>query len=87
MGKPSLPIKWVETVFAEMGTFSPTNGYSAVTVKDTELYVKSCETCAILARKNPLVPLSSRELPDKPWEVLQIDFLSVPGFGSGELVC
>ena len=32
MGKAILPIKWVETVFAEMGTFLRINGYFTVTV-------------------------------------------------------
>lgn len=40
----------------------------------------------MLGRKNPPVPLSSRELPDGPWEILQVDFLSAPGFGSGEFL-
>lgn len=50
--------------------------------KDTENFVKGCETCAVLSRRNPPIPLSSRELPDGPWEVLQIDFLTATGFGS-----
>lgn len=50
--------------------------------KDTENFVKNCETCALLARKNPPIPLSSRELPEGPWEILQIDFLAATGFGS-----
>lgn len=49
-------------------------------------FVKSCETCALLSKRNPPVPLVSRELPEGPWEVLQIDFLSVPNFGSGEFL-
>ncbi|XP_055543022.1 uncharacterized protein LOC129733734 [Wyeomyia smithii] len=40
----------------------------------------------MLSRKNPPVLLCSRELPEKPWEILQIDFLCVPGFGSGEFL-
>ncbi|XP_055523012.1 uncharacterized protein K02A2.6-like [Wyeomyia smithii] len=54
--------------------------------KDAELFVKNCRTCTMLSRKNPPVPLCSRELPEKPWEILQIDFLCVPGFGSGEFL-
>lgn len=53
---------------------------------ETENFVKNCETCAVLSKRNPPVPLVSRELPEAPWEVLQIDFLSVPGFGSGEFL-
>lgn len=53
---------------------------------DTEKFVKHCETCAMLSRKNPPLPLSSREIPDGPWQVLQVDFLSIPGCGSGEFL-
>lgn len=53
---------------------------------DVERFVKSCETCVRLSRKNPPVPLSSRMLPDGPWQILQIDFLSAPSFGSGEFL-
>lgn len=51
--------------------------------QDVIQFVKSCETCAVLARKNPPLPLSSRELPEGPWEIIQIDFLSIPGAGAG----
>lgn len=51
--------------------------------QDVVQFVKSCETCAVLARKNPPLPLSSRELPEGPWEIIQIDFLSIPGTGVG----
>lgn len=54
--------------------------------KEVVLFVKNCETCAVYARKNPPVPLSSRKLPNGPWEVIQIDFLSIPSFGSGEFL-
>lgn len=54
--------------------------------KEVTKYVKNCETCILLAKRNPPVPLSSRELPEGPWEILQIDFLSVPNFGSGEFL-
>lgn len=53
---------------------------------ETEKFVKQCLTCCQLARKNPPVPLSSRELPEAPWEVIQIDFLEIPGCGSGEFL-
>lgn len=49
-------------------------------------FVRSCETCAQLSKRNPPVPLASRDLPNGPWEILQIDFLSVPSFGTGELL-
>lgn len=54
--------------------------------RDVIQFVKSCETCAVLARKNPPVPLSSRELPEAPWEIIQIDFLSIPAIGAGTLL-
>lgn len=53
---------------------------------DTVKFVKNCETCVMLSRKNPPLPLSSRELPDGPWQILQVDFLSIPGCGSGEFL-
>lgn len=53
---------------------------------ETEKFIKTCETCVLLSRKNPPVPLVSRELPNGPWEIIQIDFLTVPGFGSGEFL-
>ncbi|XP_062541146.1 uncharacterized protein K02A2.6-like [Armigeres subalbatus] len=53
---------------------------------DVERFVKNCDTCLRLSRKNPPVPLSSRDLPEGPWQILQIDFLSIPGFGSGEFL-
>lgn len=49
-------------------------------------FVKSCETCTQLLRRNPPLPLVSRNLPDGPWEILQIDFLSIPNCGTGELL-
>lgn len=53
---------------------------------DIEKFVKSCNTCIIISRRNPPIPLSSRLLPDGPWEILQVDFLSVHGCGSGEFM-
>ncbi|XP_062550899.1 uncharacterized protein K02A2.6-like [Armigeres subalbatus] len=47
-------------------------------------FMKRCTTCAQLSRRNPPLPLTSRELPEGPWQMLQIDFLALPGFGSGE---
>ncbi|XP_055590638.1 uncharacterized protein K02A2.6-like [Uranotaenia lowii] len=54
--------------------------------KEAELFVKIGKTCTMLAKKNPPIPISSRTLPDGPWEELQIDFLSIPGFGTGEFL-
>ncbi|XP_065092123.1 uncharacterized protein K02A2.6-like [Ochlerotatus camptorhynchus] len=54
--------------------------------KDVELFVKGSATCLAISRKNPPVPLTNRSLPDGPWQLLQIDFLSVPGCGSGEFL-
>lgn len=53
---------------------------------EVERFVKGCETCVLLSKKNPPLPLSSRTLPNGPWEILQIDFLSLPNFGSGEFL-
>ncbi|XP_065094175.1 uncharacterized protein K02A2.6-like [Ochlerotatus camptorhynchus] len=49
-------------------------------------FMKGCETCAQLSKRNPPLPLVSRDLPNGPWEILQVDFLSVPNYGSGELL-
>ena len=48
--------------------------------------MKNCTTCLVIARKNPPVPLTNRTLPDGPWQVLQIDYLSIPGCGAGEFL-
>lgn len=53
---------------------------------DIEKFVKNCLTCVTISRKNPPVPLSSRQLPEGPWEILQVDFLSVQGCGYGEFM-
>lgn len=56
--------------------------------KEAVAFVNRCETCLTISRRNPPIPISSRMLPDGPWEILQIDFLSLPGCGSGEfLLC
>lgn len=49
-------------------------------------FVKDCEICAMMSKRDPPVPLISREMPDGPWQNLQIDFLSVPHFGTGEFL-
>lgn len=49
-------------------------------------FMKNCSTCVQLSRRNPPLPLCSRELPDGPWQMLQIDFLAVPACGSGEFL-
>lgn len=54
--------------------------------KEVELHIKKCETCIRLSRKNPPIPLSSRELPSGPWEILQIDFFTDREFGQGEFL-
>ncbi|KXJ76492.1 hypothetical protein RP20_CCG009549 [Aedes albopictus] len=54
--------------------------------KEAEAFVAKCETCIVISRKNPPIPLCSRQLPNGPWEMLQIDFLSVQGCGSGHLL-
>lgn len=54
--------------------------------KDAEKYVKGCETCLRLSHKNAPLPLTSRELPNGPWEILQIDFFADQEFGYGEFL-
>ena len=49
-------------------------------------FIKVCEICILMSKRNPPVPLTPRELPDGPWEIMQIDFLSVSQFGSGEFL-
>lgn len=49
-------------------------------------FVKNCDICAMLSKRNPPVPLKSREMPDGPWEIIQIDFVNVPNFGTGEFL-
>lgn len=53
---------------------------------DVEAYVKACETCLLLSRKNPPIPLTNRELPRGPWEIIQIDFYTDKEFGFGEFL-
>ncbi|XP_055589592.1 uncharacterized protein K02A2.6-like [Uranotaenia lowii] len=53
---------------------------------DTIRFVKDCETCAVLSKRNRPLPLSPREMPEGPWEIVQIDFLAIPGCGSGEFL-
>lgn len=54
--------------------------------KAVEQFVESCKTCLIISRRNPPIPLSCRSLPEGPWEILQIDFLTVRGCGTGEFL-
>ena len=53
---------------------------------DVEHFVKKCETCIVMSSKNPPIPLSNRHLPEGPWEIMQVDFLSVQGCGHGEFM-
>lgn len=48
--------------------------------------VENCETCQRIVKSVRSVPLRSRALPDEPWQTIQIDFLDVPGCGSGKLL-
>lgn len=54
--------------------------------KDVENCIKRCKTCLSLSRKNAPLPLTSRELPDGPWEILQIDFFADQDFGYGKFL-
>lgn len=50
--------------------------------KDIEALVKSCDICTRISRPSRPVPLSSRDLPEGPMQILQIDFLTLPNCGS-----
>ncbi|XP_038117091.1 uncharacterized protein K02A2.6-like [Culex quinquefasciatus] len=54
--------------------------------KEAVEFVGKCEACLMVSRKNPPLPLSSRTLPQGPWEILQIDFLTLNGCGSGHFL-
>lgn len=53
---------------------------------DTDQFVKLCPICQQTSRPPRPVPIRSRELPDGPWKVVQIDFLKLTGCGSGEFL-
>lgn len=53
---------------------------------DTEKMVRDCHICQQTSRPPRPVPIRSRELPDGPWKVVQIDFLKLTGCGSGEFL-
>lgn len=53
---------------------------------EVESFIKRCETCLLLSKKNPPIPLTNRELPYGPWEILQIDFFTDKEFGFGEFL-
>lgn len=42
--------------------------------KMIELTAKACETCAILGKKVPKIPLHSWEVAEKPWQRIHVDF-------------
>ncbi|XP_062554589.1 uncharacterized protein K02A2.6-like [Armigeres subalbatus] len=54
--------------------------------KHVETFVMGCETCFRLSKKNPPVPLTSCDLPDGPWGIMQVDFFSFKDCGSGEFL-
>lgn len=51
-----------------------------------ESFIRRCDTCLLLSKKNPPIPLTNRELPRGPWEILQIDFFTDKEFGFGEFL-
>ncbi|XP_058817266.1 uncharacterized protein K02A2.6-like [Topomyia yanbarensis] len=53
---------------------------------EVQKYIECCETCLRLSKKNAPLPLTTRELPEGPWEILQIDFFSDNDFGYGEFL-
>ncbi|XP_058827225.1 uncharacterized protein K02A2.6-like [Topomyia yanbarensis] len=53
---------------------------------DVARFVKNCNTCTLLSKRNPPLPLANRDMPTGPWEFIQIDFLSIPKCGHGEFL-
>lgn len=53
---------------------------------ETEQMVQKCKICQQTSRPPRPVPIRSRDLPDGPWEIVQIDFLKLTGCGSGEFL-
>lgn len=54
--------------------------------EDVEKKAKECETCKKISPAPRPVPLSSRNLPEEPMEVIQIDFLFIPHCGTEEFL-
>lgn len=54
--------------------------------KEVQKHIDRCETCLRLSKKNAPLPLTTRELPQGPWEILQIDFFTDKDFGHGEFL-
>lgn len=54
--------------------------------KEVQQHINKCNTCLRLSKKNAPLPLTSRELPQGPWEILQIDFFTDKDFGHGEFL-
>lgn len=54
--------------------------------RQVESLVSGCEICQQIVHTSRPVPYSSRYLTDEPWQRIQIDFLTVTGCGSGELL-
>lgn len=52
--------------------------------KDVEATVKNCTICVRVGKPKEPIPLRSRTLPSLPMQVIQVDFLSLPGCGSGK---
>lgn len=48
---------------------------------EVEIMIGKCEPCQLVVHVDKPVPLSSRNLPDEPWSVLQMDFLKLTGCG------
>lgn len=46
--------------------------------------VKRCTACQLVARAPKPLPIQSRDLPEGPWQVIQIDFLKLPKCGTEE---
>lgn len=46
--------------------------------KLVEEFAKSCLGCVSMAKQDPPEPMCRSELPDRPWEFLGVDYLTVP---------
>lgn len=53
--------------------------------KQIEEMVAKCEICQRITDNERPIPFKSRDLPEGPWRIIQIDFLSIP-LGSKELL-
>lgn len=53
--------------------------------KDVDDFVKSCMGCVAMSKVNPPEPMQRTELPEQPWKLLGVDYLTVPDCGTSFL--